>query len=174
MMILVHARIDTCVRSLYLLISNKDISLTTVAQSLQGHWDCSAFLHLRTKNFFVDDKTIYSWCELIEYIFTACCKSPLELNIWPTVNSPIGCPIKVFPYGVQSLDTTWPMFSTFSNYGDGAKWYCIGDNSIGSSKSSLSGLFDKLHPPPSTATYIICSLSIASRTGKKGKLPFLS
>ena len=36
---------------LYLLISNKDVHLTTIARSLQGHWDCSAFLHLRTNNF---------------------------------------------------------------------------------------------------------------------------
>ena len=109
---------------LYLLISNKDVPLTTIARSLQGYWDYLGFLHIRTNNFFVDDKTIYFWCELIEYIFTTCCKSPLELNIWPTMNSPIGCPVRVFSHGVQSLDTTWSMFSTFSNCGDGAKWYC--------------------------------------------------
>ena len=142
-------------RPLYLLISNKDVPLTTIAWSLQGNWDCSTFLHLKTNNFFVDDKTIFSWCELIEYIFTAYCKSPLELNIWPIVNSLIGYPVRVFPHGVQSLDTTWPMFSTFSNYGDGAKWYCIGDNSIGSSRSFGFRLFDKLYPLSSTITYLI-------------------
>ena len=85
-------------RPLYLLISNKDVFLVTVVQSLRGHWHYSIFLHLRTNNFFVDDKTIYSWCKLIECIFAI--KSPLKLNIWPIVNSSIEYPVRMFPQWV--------------------------------------------------------------------------
>ena len=58
-------------------------------------------------------------------------------------------------------------FQYFQNCGDSAKWYCIGDNSTGLSRSFGFGLFDKLQHSSSTTTCLVCSLSIASRTAKK-------
>ena len=136
---------------LYLLIANKNIPFMIIAQSFYGHWDYSVFLHLKTNNFLVDETTPYSWCALIEYNFAACCKSTFELKIWPTMNSPPKFPILVFHHEVQSLEMALPMFSTFLNYKDGAKWNWTGEISI---VSLGSGLFDISQHSSSTETYI--------------------
>ena len=74
---------------LYLLITKKYVSFTTIARSFHVHWHSSAFLHLNTSNFFEDATTIYYWCALIEYNLTTSYKTTLEVNTWLTTNSPL-------------------------------------------------------------------------------------
>ena len=39
--------------------------------------------------------------------------------------------ILLFSHGVQSLETTLPIFSTFSNYKKGVEWYYMEETPLG-------------------------------------------
>ncbi|CBI19607.3 unnamed protein product, partial [Vitis vinifera] len=72
--------------------------------------------------------TLNSWCAFMENIFTACCKSDFEENIWPINNYPSTFPKVGFFHGVQSLTTQLIAASIFKNCGVGGIWYETGTN----------------------------------------------
>ena len=56
-------------------------------------------------------------------IFTACCKSDFEGNIWPIDNSPSTFPTVGFFHRVQLLTTQLIVSSIFKNCDVGGIWY---------------------------------------------------
>ena len=64
----------------------------------------------------------------MENIFTTCCKSNFEENIWPIDNSPSTFPKVGFFHRVQLLTAQLIVSSLFKNYCVGGIWYETGAN----------------------------------------------